>query len=512
MSSDTASTVTSPAAVAVPRSDPATSLPVSKSGGSGPQDTWQSPLAGRYASLAMRENFSDRRRHGHWRRLWLVLAQCERELGLDITEAQIAAIAEHLDDIDYKKATEYERRLRHDVMAHVHTLGDQAAIARSIIHLGATSCYVTDNSELIQMRDGLDLLKPMLLAIISSLSDFARRHKDLATLAYTHFQPAQPTTVGKRACLWIQDFRDDYDRLVSVRDSLKFRGVKGTTGTQASFLELFNGDHDKVRKLDTMVTTAMGFDRAWGVTGQTYTRKSDFTVLSMLAGIGQSAAKMANDLRLLAHLKEVEEPFEKDQIGSSAMAYKRNPMRSERVCSLSRFLQSLILNPAETASTQWLERTLDDSANRRLAVSEAYLATDAILQLILNISSALVVHPKIIQKHLEAELPFMATETILMAAVKAGGDRQTLHESIRTHSNAAGKRVKEEGADNDLLGRIRNDPVFSSVHDSLDELCNPSKFVGRAPQQVEEYLISEVDPLLRANETLFRGLEGDVRV
>eukprot|EP00741_Cyanophora_paradoxa_P006840 tig00001052_g6615.t1 len=490
----------------------ASKIPGAARSAPGPHDTWQSPLAGRYASLAMRENFSDRKRHGIWRRLWLTLARVEKELGLDITDVQIGAIEAHLDDIDFELAASHEKRLRHDVMAHVHTLGDQAPEARAIIHLGATSCYVTDNSEIIQMRDGIDILLPMLLASISSLSKFARKYKDLPTLAYTHFQPAQPTTVGKRATLWIQDLVYDYEQLKAVRDGLRFRGAKGTTGTQASFLALFDGDHAKVKKLDEMVTERMGFARKWGVTGQTYTRKQDFVVLSALAGLGQSAAKMANDIRLLAHLKEVEEPFEKNQIGSSAMAYKRNPMRCERVCSLSRFLQSLLINPAETASTQWLERTLDDSANRRLATSEAFLTADAILQLVLNVSDGLVVHPKIVERHLEAELPFMATENILMAAVKAGGDRQELHESIRQHSVAAGARVKDEGEDNDLLDRIRADAVFAPVKDRLDELCDPRQFVGRAPEQVEEYLSAEVDPLLASAGVDLASLKGDVRV
>jgi len=460
----------------------------------------------------MRKNFSDRRRHGHWRKLWLVLAQCEKELGLDITDAQIQAIQAHLDDIDFELAASHERRLRHDVMAHVHTLGDQAPEARPILHLGATSCYVTDNSELIQMRDGLDLLKPLLLASIAALAKFATTYKDLPTLAYTHFQAAQPTTVGKRACLWIQDLAYDYSRLCGVRDGLRFRGAKGTTGTQASFLSLFDGDHDKVRRLDQMVTERMGFAKAWGVTGQTYTRKSDFEVVAVLCGIAQSAAKFANDMRLLAHLKEVEEPFEAEQIGSSAMAYKRNPMRCERICSLSRFVQSLLINPAETASVQWLERTLDDSANRRLSIPEAFLAADAILQLVLNVSSGIVVHPKMVQRHLEAELPFMATETILMAAVRAGGDRQTLHESIRQHSVAAGLRVKDEGADNDLLDRIRADPVFDGIKDRLDELCDPKQFVGRAPEQVDEYLAEEIYPLIAEAGASLQGIKGEVRV
>jgi adenylosuccinate lyase len=475
-------------------------------------DSYSSPLAGRYASEAMRRNFSDARRIGHWRRLWHALAACERELGLPITAAQVDAIGAHLDDIDWARADEHERRLRHDVMAHVHALGEAAPEARPILHLGATSCFVTDNSELLQMRDGIDLLRPVLLATVAALARFARRWRDLPTLAWTHFQPAQPTTLGKRACLWIQDLMLDWQALDAVREGMPFRGVKGTTGTQASFLALFGGDHDKVRALDRMVTERMGFSRSWGVTGQTYPRKADFAVLSALAGIGQSAAKFGNDMRLLAHLKEVEEPFAPDQVGSSAMPYKRNPMRAERMVSLARFLQTLLLNPAETASNQWLERTLDDSANRRLAISEAFLAADAILQLQLDVASGLVVHEKQVERHLRAELPFMASETILMEAVAAGGDRQALHEAMRRHSLAAGARVKDEGRDNDLLERLAGDPVFASVAARLRALCEPSRYVGRAPQQVDEFLAAEVDPVLEAHAEAVAGRTGDVRV
>jgi adenylosuccinate lyase len=475
-------------------------------------DSYSSPLASRYASEAMRRNFSDRTRIGHWRRLWHALADCERELGLSITQAQVDEIAAHLDDIDFDAAAEHEKRLRHDVMAHVTTLGEAAPEARAILHLGATSCYVTDNSELLQMRDGLDILRAPLLASIAALAEFARKHRDLPTLGYTHFQPAQPTTVGKRACLWIQDLLEDARNLAAVRDGLRFRGVKGTTGTQASFLQLFDNDHEKVRKLDAMLTERMGFAAAWPVTGQTYPRKQDFTVVSALAGLAQSAAKMANDIRLLSHLKEVEEPYEKNQIGSSAMPYKRNPMRSERVTALARFVQGLLLNPAETASTQWLERTLDDSANRRLSISESFLACDAILQVVLNVSSGLIVHPKVVEKHLAAELPFMASESFLMAAVAAGGDRQELHEAIREHSVAAGARVKEEGAENDMLERIAGDPLFASIKDQLVELCDARRFVGRAPQQVDEFLSEHVDPLLDENRALIESARSDLRV
>src|SRR5262245_57767037 len=482
------------------------------SDGPAAHDLWSSPLAGRYASAAMRRNFSERVRIGHWRRLWLVLAQAEKELGLPITQAQIDELAAHQQDIDFARAAEHERRLRHDVMAHVHALGEVAPAARPIIPLGATSCYVTDNSELLQMRDGLDLLAPPLLATIDELSRFARQHAALPTLAWTHFQPAQPTTVGKRACLWIQDLADDRLRLQRVRDELRFRGVKGTTGTQASFLELFGGDHEKVKSLDRLVTQRLGFARAFAVTGQTYPRKQDFTVLAALAGLAQSAAKLATDLRLLQHLKEIEEPFGKDQIGSSAMAYKRNPMRCERVCALARFVQSLLLNPAETASTQWFERTLDDSANRRLSIAEAFLATDAVLQLLLDVSRGLVVHEKVIARHLQDELPFMATETILMAAVQAGGDRQALHEAIRRHSVAAAARVKEEGLDNDLLARLAADPAFGAVHARLASLCDARAFVGRAPEQVDEFLAAEVEPLLASHRSAHSGVSADVRV
>jgi adenylosuccinate lyase len=482
------------------------------SDGPAAHDLWSSPLAGRYASAAMRRNFSERVRIGHWRRLWLVLAQCQKELGLPITQAQIDELAAHQEDIDFARAAEHERRVRHDVMAHVHTLGEVAPAARPIIHLGATSAYVTDNSELLQMRDGLDLLAPPLLATIDALARFARQHAALPTLAWTHFQPAQPTTVGKRACLWIQDLVDDAQRLQRVRDELRFRGVKGTTGTQASFLELFAGDHEKVKALDRLVTQRMGFARAFAVTGQTYPRKQDFTVLAALASLAQSAAKMATDLRLLQHLKEIEEPFGKDQVGSSAMAYKRNPMRCERVCALARFVQGLLLNPAETASTQWLERTLDDSANRRLAIAEAFLAVDAILQLLLDVSRGLVVHDKVIARHLADELPFMATETILMAAVAAGGDRQALHEAIRKHSLAAAARVKDEGLDNDLLARLAAEPALGSVRARLPELCDARRFTGRAAEQVAEFLAAEVDPLLAAGRELIARATTDVRV
>lgn len=502
-------TMESPASAAAAAA--AAAAPVAASTAEAPPPNYVSPLSTRYASAGMRANFADLTRFRLWRKLWLALATAEAELGLEISPAQLAALRD-APDVDMALAASYERKLRHDVMAHVHALGDQAPEARPIIHLGATSCFVTDNSEVLQMRAALDLLLPTLWAAVSRLADFAMVHKNMATLAYTHFQPAQPTTVGKRACMWLQDLVEDGLRLEEVRAGLRLRGVKGTTGTQASFLALFDGDHAKVAALDAKVTEAMGFGTSvWRVTGQTYTRKQDFTVVAALAGVGQSAAKMANDIRLLAHMKEVEEPFGKEQIGSSAMAYKRNPMRSERINALSRFLQSLLVNPAETASTQWLERSLDDSANRRLAVTEAFLTTDAILQLVLNVSSGLVVHEKVVAKHLAEELPFMATETILMAAVRAGGDRQTLHENIRQHSMAAGARIKEEGLGNDLLDRIAADPAFAPVHDRLAELCEPQQFVGRAPQQVDDFVGGYVRGLL-ADRKVDGSAQGDVRI
>lgn len=478
-----------------------------------PELNYVSPLGTRYASSAMRANFAELTRFRLWRELWTALAQAEAELGVEITPEQLAALVD-APDVDLALAASYERKLRHDVMAHVHALGDQAPLARPIIHLGATSCFVTDNSEVIQMRAGLDILIGQAWGAVARLADFADAHKSTATLAYTHFQPAQPTTVGKRACMWLQDLMTDALRMEQVRAELRMRGAKGTTGTQASFLALFDGDHEKVRALDRMVTERMGFEAGcWPVTGQTYPRKQDFTVLAALAGVGQSAAKMANDIRILQHMKEVEEPFGKDQIGSSAMAYKRNPMRCERINALARFLQTLLLNPAETASTQWLERTLDDSANRRLSTSESFLTADAILQLVLNVTEGLVVHPKVIAKHLNEELPFMATENILMAAVRAGGDRQTLHENIRIHSLAAGARIKEEGLSNDLLDRIAADPAFAAVKDTLGDILDADNFVGRAPQQVDEFLDEVVRPALkeRKDKVDFDN-PGDVRV
>lgn len=473
---------------------------------------YTSPLSTRYASAPMRENFADITRFRIWRQLWAALASAEHQLGLEVTAEQVAAL-KNAPDVDIPLARKYEASLRHDVMSHVHALGDQVPIARPVIHLGATSCFVTDNSEVLQIRNALNILIPAVWQCVENLAAFARQYATLPTLAYTHFQPAQPTTVGKRACMWLQDLMYDAIQLEHVRDGLKLRGVKGTTGTQASFLALFDGNHEKVKSLERIVTEQMGFTTSWPITGQTYTRKQDFTVVAALAGVGQSAAKMANDMRLLQSMKEIEEPFAKNQIGSSAMAYKRNPMRCERINALARFLQSLVINPAETASTQWLERSLDDSANRRLAISEAFLTSDAIIQLVMNVSSGLVVYPKVITKHLEEELPFMATETILMAATRAGGDRQQLHEAIRVHSIAAGVRIKEEGLSNDMLERIEKDSLFKSIHNQLEDLCDPTKFIGRAPEQVEEFLTEHVEPALTEREHILGGdSTGDVRI
>lgn len=456
-------------------------------------DLYDNPLIARYASDEMSRLWSPRRKFRTWRELWVVLAECEAKLGLPITPAQIGELKAHVDTVDFEKAEQYERKLRHDVMAHVHAYGDDCPSARGIIHLGATSCYVTDNTDLILIREGLQMTARRLAGVIDSLGRFAQEHRALPTLGYTHLQPAQPTTVGKRACLWIYDLVHDLAELEMRLDQLRARGVKGTTGTQASFLELFAGDHQKVRELDKLVAERIGFSGSYAVTGQTYSRKVDAQVVATLSGIAQSAHKTATDLRLLQSFKEIEEPFEANQIGSSAMAYKRNPMRAERICGLARYVQSLESSAAATLSTQWMERTLDDSANRRLTLPQAFLAVDAILILYRNIAAGLVVYPHVIRERLRAELPFMATENILMAAVQAGGDRQTLHELIRTHSQAAGRRVKEEGAPNDLLDRLRADPAFAKV--SLDNVLDPSRYVGRAPEQVDEFLAAIVEPI-----------------
>ena len=472
-------------------------------------DYYENPLISRYASKEMAALWSDQRKFSTWRRLWVALAEAEQELGLPVTTQQIDELKAHLDDIDFAAAEAYERKLRHDVMAHVHAYGDLCPSARPIIHLGATSCYVTDNTDLILMREGLQMLAARLARVIDLLGKFAAAHRDVACLGYTHLQPAQPTTVGKRACLWAYDLAMDLTEVDRRIGSLRARSVKGTTGTQASFLALFHGDHNKVRQLESLVAKKLGFDESYVVTGQTYSRKVDSQVVDVLAGIAQSAHKMATDLRLLASRKEVEEPFEADQIGSSAMAYKRNPMRSERVCGLARFLMSLQSSAAATAAVQWMERTLDDSANRRLVIPQAFLAADAILILLGNIADGLVVYPKTIAANLAAELPFMATENILMAAVEAGGDRQELHERIRQHSQAASERVKQEGAANDLLERLAKDKAFSRVN--LKKVTDPQQFVGRAPQQVDEFLTAVVEPIRRRYATV-PAAKTDLRV
>jgi adenylosuccinate lyase len=456
-------------------------------------DRYDNPLISRYASDQMAELWSEQRKFSTWRRLWVVLAQAERELGLPISEAQVAELAAYTDDIDFAAAAAYEKKLRHDVMAHVHAYGDVCPTARPIIHLGATSCYVTDNADLLLMREGLQLLARRLAAVIDQLATFAQEHRELACLGFTHMQPAQPTTVGKRACLWAYDLALDLAEVEHRIASLKARSVKGTTGTQASFLALFDGDHAKVRRLERLVAQMLGFDASYAVTGQTYSRKVDSQVLDVLSGISQSAHKLATDLRLLASRKEMEEPFDADQIGSSAMAYKRNPMRCERVCGLARFVMSLQSSAAATAAVQWMERTLDDSANRRLVIPQAFLAADAILVLLQNITGGLVVYPKTIAANLAAELPFMASENILMAAVQAGGDRQDLHERIRRHSQAAAQRVKQEGAANDLLARLAADAAFANV--DLAAATDARQFVGRAPEQVAEFLAEVVAPI-----------------
>lgn len=472
---------------------------------------YQNPLNTRYASREMSHIFSDDYRFGLWRRLWIALAECERELGLNITEEQIEELKSHAADINYEDARRREKECRHDVMSHVYAYGLQCPKAAGIIHLGATSCYVTDNSELIQMYDALCLVRKKLVNVIDKLSRFAERYKSMPTLGFTHLQPAQLTTVGKRAALWMQDLMLDLENLEFVLANYRLRGVKGTTGTQASFMQLFDGDGEKVKQLDRMVAAKFGFDRVFDLSGQTYTRKFDFQVLSVLSGIAQSAYKFSNDLRILQNMKEMEEPFEKSQIGSSAMAYKRNPMRSERISALSRFVLSLPVNAAVTASTQWFERTLDDSANRRMVVSQAFLAVDAVLNIYLNVAENMVVYDKVIHKHIMAELPFMATEAILMECVKAGGNRQELHEAIRTHSMEAARNVKERGLENNLIELLKADPAFDAVKDLLDGILAPENFIGRAPAQVEEYIRDCVAPKLDEYRELL-GEKGDVQV
>ncbi|TPX30215.1 adenylosuccinate lyase [Synchytrium microbalum] len=465
--------------------------------GASPQDKYASPLTSRYASAEMSYNFSDNKKFSTWRQLWLYLATAEKELGLtDITDEALTQMKANIHNIDYAMAAIEEKRRRHDVMAHVHTFGVAAPAAARIIHLGATSCYVGDNADLICIRDGFDILIPKLASAIQSLAGFCKTYRDLPTLGFTHFQPAQLTTVGKRASLWVQELVIDLRNMQRARDDLRFRGVKGTTGTQASFMALFDGDHEKIEALDKRVTEMAGFPSAFIVTGQTYSRKVDLDALASLASFGATAHKMATDLRLLQNLKEIEEPFEKDQIGSSAMAYKRNPMRCERICSLARHLMVLIGNAQQTAALQWLERTLDDSANRRITIPEAFLTADIILTLIQNVSEGLVVYPKVIGRRISQELPFMATENIIMAMVKAGGDRQVCHEEIRVLSHQAGRTVKEEGGENDLIERVRKTEYFKPIWAQLDSLLDPTTFVGRAPQQVDRFLAEEVTPAL----------------
>lgn len=475
------------------------------------EKTYTSPLSERYPSAEMKYLFSPEMKFRTWRRLWIALAEAERELGLDISQEQIDELKSHADDINYDVARQREKEVRHDVMSHIYAYGIQCPNAGGIIHLGATSCYVGDNTDLIIMREGLKLLRVKLINTIGKLAAFAEKYKDLPMLAYTHYQPAQPTTLGKRATLWLNDLVTDLDDLDYVLGSLKLLGSKGTTGTQASFLELFDGDHAKCRKLDQFIAEKMGFNACYPVSGQTYSRKVDSRVLNVLAGIAQSAHKFSNDIRLLQHAKEVEEPFEKNQIGSSAMAYKRNPMRSERMASLANYVISDAMNPQITAATQWFERTLDDSANKRISVSEAFLATDSILELYINVSEGLVVYPKVIAAHLMAELPFMATENIMMDAVKAGGDRQALHERIRIHSMDAAKAVKEEGLPNDLICRIASDPLFGVTKETLQKVLKPENYVGRAPQQTQEFLDGVIKPILDSNADDL-GIETEINI
>ncbi len=461
--------------------------------------SYESPLNSRYSSNEMKYIFSPEKKFRTWRRLWVTLAETQKDLGLDITDEQIAQMKEYADDINYETAERKEKEVRHDVMSHVYAFGEQCPLAKGIIHLGATSCFVGDNTDLILMKDALGLIRSELLAVVSSLADFADRHKDMPALGFTHFQPAQLVTVGKRASLWIQDLMMDLSDLDHIIGDLKFLGSRGTTGTQASFMSLFGNDHKKVKDLDIRIAKSMGFSQVYPVSGQTYTRKVDARVLNVLSGIAQSASKFSSDIRLLQHLKEIEEPFEKNQIGSSAMAYKRNPMRSERMASLARYVITDSLNASNTAASQWLERTLDDSANKRISVPEAFLATDAILNIYLDVAGGLVVYPNMIRRHLEDELPFMCTENIMMEAVKRGGDRQSIHEAIRVHSMEAAANVKVNGGKNDLLERIAADKSFGLSAENLNSLLEPSLFVGRAPEQVAEYLRGEVYPVLRKN-------------
>ena len=472
---------------------------------------YENPLNTRYASREMQENFGDEKRFRLWRKLWIALAESEMELGLPVTQEQVDEMKARAEDIDYAKADAYERQVRHDVMAHVKTFGDAAPKAAPIIHLGATSCFVDCNSEVMIMRDALDIITRKLVNVMEKLKNFALKYKDVPTLGFTHLQPAQLTTVGKRATLWLQDLMLDYESVENLYAHFRLRGVKGTTGTQASFLELFDGDAERVKELERRVVKKLGWDKVYGVTGQTYPRKFDYNVLCVLSQIAQSAYKFSNDIRILQNMKEIEEPFEKSQIGSSAMAYKRNPMRSERMGSLARYMLSLPMNCAVTASTQWFERTLDDSANRRIVLAQAFLTVDAILNIYLNVAENLVVYEKVIAKHIAAELPFMATENIMMECVKAGGNRQELHERIRVLSMEAGRNVKVEGGENDLIERIKKDDMFCAVHDRLDDILDAKKFVGRAPQQTAEFIAAEIDPILEKHRASL-GEQGEVRV
>ena len=474
-------------------------------------DVYNNPLITRYASREMAESFSDDKRYRLWRKLWIALAESEKELGLNITDEQIADLKKHADDINYSVAEAFEKEVRHDVMAHVKAYGTQAKLAAGIIHLGATSCFVTDNAEIIMIDDALDIIMEKLVNVINNLKDFALKYKDLPTLGFTHLQPAQLTTVGKRATLWLEDLMMDYQSLTELKAKVKLRGVKGTTGTQASFMELFDNDENKVKRLEKLVVNKMGYDKVYGVTGQTYPRKFDYNVLSVLSQIAQSAYRFANDVRLLQSMKEIEEPFEKTQIGSSAMAYKRNPMRSERLCSLARYVMTLPLNSAFTASTQWFERTLDDSANKRIVIAQSFLALDGVLRLYMNITENLVVYDKVIAKHVKEELPFMATENVIMECVKAGGDRQVLHEGIRTNSMVAAENVKRFGRENNLISLIEEDSLFSAVKDNLNDVLDPYKYTGRAASQVTEYINTEVNPVLEKHKTLL-GKKGNITI
>ena len=472
---------------------------------------YQNPLVTRYASREMSENFSDNKRFTLWRKLWIALAESQSELGLNISDAQIEEMKKYAESIDFDLAQKYEREVRHDVMAHIKAYGDQAKLSAPIIHLGATSCFVDCNSELIIIDHALKTVKAKLVNVIKNLKDFALKYKNLPTLGFTHLQPAQLTTVGKRAALWLQDLTMDYHGIVNLQNNFKLRGVKGTTGTQASFLDLFEGDGQKVKELEKKVVKKLGYENVFGVTGQTYPRKFDYNVLCVLSQIAQSAYKFSNDIRILQSMKEIEEPFEKSQIGSSAMAYKRNPMRSERISSLSRYVISLPVNCAVTAGSQWLERTLDDSANRRIVNAQAFLAIDGILNIYMNVTQGLVVYENVISKHIQAELPFMATENILMECVKSGGNRQELHERIRVLSMQASENVKKNGKENNLIDLIKRDNMFAAVREKLDDILDTKKFIGRAPEQVVEFIGAEVDPILKDNIKLL-GLNGNMDV